>query len=477
VAAETIVLVTAASAIGIAAAAASIRFVPRVFDALPRLNELQLDGRAIAVAIGTSLVAALLVGVWPVLSATRGRVTRHGLAGRGTTAGAHGLQRALVVVQVALSLLLAGAAALLGRSYYNLTAVPSGFDSASVWTFHVGAQWNEDRQLVGLMQERIVGDLATVPGVEAAGLVNFLPMSRATLRSPVLVAGVTGPERDGSMNAGSRVVSDGYFRTLQVPIEAGENCPSLRMDFDAPRRVLINRRFADDYAPGQSLVGREMRVVQDPGAPYTIVGIVNDMAEDDIDGRTSPYIYTCDSAGSWPDPEYVVRTSNPSGLAGALREVVRRHAPSRAIFDLAPLDDVTAKLRQTPRLNAAMLALFSSAALVLASIGLYSLFTLLVAEQVREIGVRLALGATPSQMIGLVASSAGKLLAGGLVIGGALIVALQRFIVTQLFGVSPLDPWSLTMAALVLGAVSLAAVLLPAARAGRVSPMVAMTAE
>jgi predicted permease len=404
-------------------------------------------------------------------------VTRHGLTGRGTTAGSHGLQRALVVVQVALSLLLAGAAALLGRSYYNLTAVPAGFDSTSVWTFHVGAEWNEDRQAVGLMQERLVADLAAVPGVEAAGMVNFLPMSRATLRSPVFVAGVTGPERDGSMNAGSRIVSDGYFRALRVPVVEGENCPTLRMDFDAPRRALVNRRFAADYAPGQSLVGREMRVAQDPGPPYTIVGVVDDMSEDDIDGRTSPYIYTCDTAGAWPDPEYVVRTNDPSGLAGGLREVVRRHAPSRAIFDLAPLDDVTAKLRQTPRLNAAMLALFSSAALLLAAIGLYSLFTLLVAEQVREIGVRLALGATPTQMMQRVASNAGRLLASGLVIGGVLLVAVQRFIVSQLFGVSPLDPWSLAAAAAVLAAVSVAAVVLPAARAGRVNPMVAMTAE
>lgn len=475
---ETLLVAVIGGGAGIWIAASLIKLVPATFTALPRMNELQLDARAIGVGAASSLLAALIVGVWPVLGATRGRLAGVLAAGsRGGSARRHFMQRGLVVAQVALSLLLAGSAALLMRSYYNLIKVDAGFSTSGVWTFHVGAQWDEQRAPVGRMQEQILTDLSAAPGVKAAAFVNFLPMSRATLRTQVRVDGVVGPERTGTMAVGTRMITADYPRVLQVPMVAGQSCPPLRTDFAAGQHALVNQQFVTQFANGQNLVGRTLRIDQGANPPYEITGVIGDVSEDDTQGRAVPYVYTCNSAGSWPDPEYVVRTDDAAALPGVLREIVHRHAPSRAIFGLKPLDTVVSALRETPRLNAAMLALFAAAALLLASIGLYSLFMLLVAEQAREIGVRLALGATPGQIVSLVWAGAGRLLALGLLAGLGLFMIAQRLLSAELFGVSAHDPIMLGAAIGVLAAVSIIAIAIPASRAGRVSPMVAMKAD
>ncbi len=478
VAHEVLLIAVVGGAAGTLLASWLLRLVPLTFTSLPRLTELHLDWHAVAAAIGSTAAAALVVGLWPVAAATRGRsVELLAPGGRGNTARRHALQRGLVVSQVALSLLLVGSAALLVRSYYNLVTVDAGFKTDGVWTFNVGARWDEDRQRVGQFQEQLLNDLSHEPGVAAAGLTNFLPMSRATLRAQVRVDGLTGPERDGTMAAGTRVIGAGYLRALQVPMISGTPCPDFRADFGAPRNVLLNERFVSLFAAGQDVVGRHLTVAGDPGTPYTVAGVVGNIGEDDTRGQASPYIYTCDSAGSWPDPEYVVRTSDPRALPAALRAIVRRHAPSRAISGLRPLEAVTGELRATPRLNAGMLAIFASAALLLASIGLYSLFMLLVGERMREIGVRLALGATPAQVVSLIWAGAGRLLMAGLGAGLVLVFFANRLIQSELFGVSPNDPLMLGGAALLLAAVSAIAIAIPASRAGRVDPMITMKAD
>lgn len=475
---EALLIAAAAGAAGTAAAAWLIHFIPRVFTALPRMNELHLDWRAATAAAASSAAAAVIVGVWPVAMSTRADVS--GIlssASRGSTARRHFFQRGLVVAQVALSLLLVGAASLLMRSYYNLVNVDSGFSTGGVWTFHVGAAWGEDRQRIGQMQSLLLADLAASPGVEAVGFTNFLPMSRATLRSPVRIDGINGPEPDGRVLAGTRLISPDFPKVLGVPVVAGSACPELRMDFDGPRHAVVNQRFVDDFAGGTNLIGRSIRLAQETAQPFTIVGVIGDISEDDTKGRPSPYVYTCESAGTWPDPEYVVRTRNAAGLPAALRAIVRERAPGRAIFDFKPLDEVTSDLRETPRLNAAMLAVFAAAAICLAAVGLYSLFMLIVGERVREIGVRLALGATKRQVISLVWGGAGRLLAAGLAAGFGMFLLVERLIRAELFGVSPRDPFTLGASAAVLVVVSAIAIAIPASRAGRVDPLVAMRTD
>jgi hypothetical protein len=378
---------------------------------------------------------------------------------------------------VALSIVLVGSATLLLRSYYNLTHVDTGFDASSAVTFHVGARWDEDRIKVGLMQQQLVERLGQLPHVQAVGLANFLPTTGATLRYQVLVDGLTGPNEDGTITIGSRTMSSGYLPALRAQLVAGAWCPPLRMDFKAPRHAIINQRFVEQHAAGQNLVGRTLRVTQTPNVPFTIVGVVANLAEDGQGASPVPYVYACDSAGSWPDPEYVARTSDARAFASDLRQIVRELDPGRAIFGFRPLSEVTDRALEQPRLDAAMLGVFAAGAVTLAAIGLYSLFMLIVSERAREMAVRLALGAQPRQIVQLVMSGAGRLLAMGIAAGVVLTAMGDRLLRGILFGVSPLDARALAAAALTLAIVATLAVAGPAIRAGRIAPNDALKGE
>lgn len=455
-----------------------IRLVPQVFDTLPRLNELSLDWRSAAFAIGTSLLAALLCALWPALKATRRQtLTPQSHGSRSATASAHWSQRVLVGAQVALGVVLCTSAAFLASSYYALTTTDLGFNTDGVITFRVGARWDEDRVRVGQMQEQLVAQLSTMPGISGAGITNFLPAPGATLRSQVKVAGLAGESEGGFMPAGARMISAGYHQALGVPVISGAGCAPFRFDFNMPRTVLVNRTFVDRYAAGQSVIGRDLMIESDTRPPYTIVGVVGDIAEDGVQAERAPFIYSCDSAGSWPDPSYVVRTSNPDGFATQVREAMRTIDPTRAVYAIRPLAGHMDASIAEPRLNAGIVITFAASALLLGALGLYALFARLVTESRREIGVRLALGATPAGVVRMVVTDAGRLLVGGLIAGAALSVGTHQLIGSWLPKAAAFDGAALFVASLVLALVSGCAVLLPAVRAAHIAPTEALRSD
>jgi predicted permease len=474
---EVLVLATIGSAIGLVGAAWLVALAKSSLTAVARIGELTLDARAAAFAVATGMLAAVLCGFVPALVATRRRQAP--LVGSGTrvAGGSHRWQRGLVAAQVALSLLLSASAVLLLRSYYNLTHVDPGFSSEHVLTFHVGARWNEDRNRVGQMQEAILAEALRVPGTESAGLTNFLPATDATLRYQMKIAGIAGPDGTGNLQAGSRTVSPGYLRALKVPLIAGDWCPELKTDFNAPLYAMVNRQFVDRFAQGMDLVGHQMMGVDVPGAPITIRGVVGDIAEDGPQAPRVPYVYNCALGGAWPDPNYVVRTSDPAAFTTNLHAMIRRVDSSRAIFAVARLDDILGEAVEAPRLNASLVGAFASGAMMLAAVGLYGLFTLVVSESRREIGVRLALGAQPVQVVRLVFADAGRVMVVGLAVGLALSIAANRAIRGLLFDVGPLDPGAFAAAVVTLVAVASAAIAIPALRASRVAPTEAMHAD
>lgn len=443
--------------------------MPAVLTATPRINELRVDWRLLAFVAVTSVLAACAFSLVPSLAATRSVLAdaiAHG--GRGVAGGRHLVQKLLVVAQVGLSVLLVGSATLLLRSYYHLTHAETGFDAANVVTFHVGARWNEDRVRVGQLQQQLLERLAQLPHVQAAGMANFLPATGATLRYQVRVDGLGGPNADRSINVGARMISPGYLRAMRAPLVAGSWCATPPpADWTAPRGAMVNRRFVDALAGGQNLVGRQLHIVQG-GAPFTIAGVIGDLAEDGHATTPVPYVYTCDPPGAWPDPEYVARTSDARAFAADLRHIVRELDANRAVFGFKPLEQVLDAALDRPRLDAAMLGIFAGAAVLLAAIGLYSLFMLVVSERSREMAVRLAVGATPRQLMRLVMTDAGRLLVTGIVLGVALTAVVDRVLRGVLFGVSPLDATALAAAVLTLAIVSAAAVAIPATKASRI---------
>jgi predicted permease len=475
---EGLIVGALGAALGAVLAMSLVRLMPAVLTATPRLNELALDWRALAFTAITTLLATLVVSVVPAVLGTRRDLQQAIAAGaRGVAGGRYRFQQGLVVAQVALCVTLVGSATLLLRSYYNLTGVDRGFDPDGAMTFHVAAGWSEDRYRVGLLQTQLLSDLSALPHVQAAGMTNFLPAPGGSLRYSVRVSGLTGSNADGSMTIGSRTITEGYLRAIRAPLVAGALCPPIRMD-DKSRYAMVNQRFVETFAQNQNLVGRTLEMLQSgSNATYTLVGVVGTMAEDGPAVSPVPFVYTCAQPGWWPDPEYVVRTADARAFAADLRQIVNRIDSKRAIFGLRPLAEVVDGAFDQPKLDAAMLGAFASAALGLAGIGLYSLFMLVVSDRTREIAVRLAIGASPGEMIRLIATSAGRLLMGGIVLGMMLTAGAHRIIGGMLFGLTSFDAGTLAASAAVIITVAMAAVAVPAVRAARVAPTDALRGE
>jgi putative ABC transport system permease protein len=399
------------------------------------------------------------------------------MTGRGETGRRHRLQAAIVVAQLALGVVLAGSAGLLLRSYGAMTSVETGFDPGRVLTFHVGAAWDEDRARIGQLQVRLLHELERLPGVRAAGYANFLPATGATLRSLVVVQGLASPERNGAFTVGQRTVTPGYLEALSVPLVAGQWCADVRADFltQRVRDAMVNRSFVERFAPGQNVIGRRFSFSQQGGGAFQIAGVIGDVREDGPAAPVVPYVYTCLAAGSWPDPQYVVRSDgDPRALAGAVRDVVKSLDASRPVFGLKPLTDVMDAALDQPRLNATALGTFAAAALGLAALGLYGLLMLLVAQRRRELGVRLALGASPRDLARVVIVGAGRLVGAGIALGLLLTLAAGYLLRSVLFGVASYDPRALAGSVAALALAALAAIVIPARQAARTNAMEAM---
>ena len=479
---EVLVLTAVAIALAVAADAALLHLSSAALGSLPRVPSLSIDWRALAVASACGVAAALACGAWPAWRATRpGAAAGFARAGRGQSSDSRS-QRALVGAQVAIATVLLCSTSLLLRSYYNLVHLDPGFDPSHAVTFHVGAEWDENRDSVGRMQRDIVAALANTPGVTAVGFSNFLPASNATIRYRVhlldMAPGAQSTERD-LLTVGERSVTAGYFRALGARLVTGAACPPLEHVREGGPKVLVNRRFVDAYARGQQLVGRFLRWSDDrPDVPNTqIVGVVDDIREDNLRTPAVPYVYACIALGNWPDPEYVVRTAgDPRAVLASIRSVVHGVDPTRAVFGLMTLrDDLDATLGET-RLQTTIISAFGLAAVALAMIGLYGLVALAVTTRRREIGIRIALGAEPGRVVRELAARVGWLLAAGGSAGVLMTVLAQRELRALVVGVAPLDPLTLGAAVFSLGIAAGVAALVPASRAAKVDPVDAIRA-
>ncbi|HMC77272.1 MAG TPA: ADOP family duplicated permease [Vicinamibacterales bacterium] len=481
---EVLLLTVGAAAAGAAASLWLSRMAAAAFGTIPRMTEIGVDARALAFVALITAAAAVLFGLIPAVLATRTRLAAVMSApGRGNAGGRNRLQSGIVVAQLALGVALAGTAGLLLRSYGAMTAVDAGVDTSGVLTFHVGAAWDEDRVRIGELQVRLLDELARLPGVRAAGYASFLPGTGATLRSQVMVDGIASPEPGGTFTVGQRTVTAGYLRALSVPLAAGAWCAPPRANIMTPGvgEVMVNRRFVEQFVPGADagrVLGRRLGFSQQGSASFRIVGVVGDVREDRPASPAVPYVYACLAAGSWPDPEYVVRADgDPRAAARAIHQLVKSIDPSRPIFALKSLRDVTDSALEQPRLNATLLGAFAAAALALAALGLYSLLMLVVAQRRRELGVRMALGASPRDLVRVVAAGAGRLVGAGIATGLVLTLIAGYLLRALLFGITPYDPGALAAALLALAVTALAAVIVPAHRAASLNAIDAMRAD
>jgi len=482
---ESAVLGVAGGALGIGfaiAGVAALRTLGR--KSVPRLSEVGVDGNALLFTLLVSLAAAALFGLAPALRASRVDLTGTLKEGERGTSGAalrNRLRRLLVIGELALSLVLLVGAGLLVRSFARLRDVNPGFDPRGVLTVELaasGARYKEP-EVVRATYKRLFERLETLPGVSAAGGVSSLPLSEMFAWGPVTVEGRVPPPGEKFLNADQRTVGGRYFEAMKIPLVAGR----LFGPDDTPDKtpvVLVDQPMARKLWPGQDPLGKRITLgdLAAKRAWVTVVGVVGGVKQDALDTESRIALYLPQSQRVGRTMSVVIRTSaDPVALAPAVRRELDQIDRDIPMYRVLPMEARVAESLARRRFTTLLLGLFAGLALVLATIGVYGVMSYTVRQGTREIGIRMAIGATPRGILGLVVRQGMALAAGGIALGLAVALAGARLLSGLLFGVAPRDPLTFAAIASALAAAALVAVVLPARRASRVDPIEALRYE
>ncbi|HEX5436209.1 MAG TPA: ABC transporter permease [Gemmatimonadaceae bacterium] len=491
---ESALVALAGGALGLLGGMAGVRLLRRTAPyVLPRMADVSLDGHVVAFALGVSLLTALLVGLVPALRAAAPDLVnalKEGSFGAGRGYGHQRMRGALVTAEIALALVLVVGAGLLIQSVWRLERVKPGFNPVHLVTFDVtppSPRYDGAEQAAALYA-RLADAVRAVPGVAQVALSNF-PPGGGGVPSRVEVNGKTPYGEWGNRGAIFRTISRGYFRTADIPFRLGREFTQAELS-SAVAVAIVNAAFARLYWRDESPLGQHVTVFKsaqgraDFGQPIhaTVVGVANDVQNDGAGEPPRPVIFVPYTANPWTHMALIVRTvGDPAQMIPALRRALLGVEPAipmaggNAGFRI--MEDDFASGLSTQRFNTSLLSVFALSALLLAAIGIYGLMAYAVAQRTREIGIRMALGARPRDVLRLVLRQA-LLLAGlGILLGLGGSVAATRLLASQLYGVTPTDPWTLASVAVILGGVALLACWLPARRATRVDPTVALRSE
>ena len=450
--------------------------------AIPRLHDVHVDRTVLLFAIVASTITGVVFGLVPALQASRanaGETLKD--AGRGTSGGRTARTRQLlVIVEVALSLVLLASAGLLGRTLVALQHVDPGF----VAEHAIGMQLSlQDKHYPKAAQQiafyhRLIDEIRAIPGVVSSAASTTLPLSGSDIGIGFSIDG--RPETADPATRKSAVffgVSPEYFTAMGIHLVRGRFFTE-RDDEKAPNVILIGETFAKRYWPNEDPIGRHMTIGYNNTGPREIVGIVADVKQSNLAERPALEMYTPFPQTPWPFLAIVVRTQgDPEAMAASVRRALARIDPEQPAAEVKTLNEYVARAVATPRFTAVLFGAFAALALVLAGFGLFSVMAYSVAQRHREIGIRMALGAQPSAVRSLVLSQALWLGITGLAIGLAGALAATRVLGALLFGVSASDPATFGGVSAALLFVMLAAAYLPARRATRVDPMVALRAD
>jgi predicted permease len=464
--AESVLLAAVSGSIGTLLAAAGIRLI-RIFgpEDLPRLDELSFDARALAMAVGLSLLAGALVGLAPAMTTLRREWQ-----------STSRIRRGLVVAELALAIVLLVGAGLLVRSWDQLSSVNVGFRPERVLSLRVAAPTGlgEPAQRAELY-ERVLGQIQAVPGVENAGMIGDLWIANDSERL------LTFERDDGTASARLRLRRDeasaDLFEAIGTPLAQGRFF-SLGDRADAPLVAILNEAMARRLWPGQNPVGRRFKLgPQDSANPwYTVVGVVGDMRRQGPEREAMPQMFESLAQNPPRSVEIHVKTSTdePLALAGPLRAAVRSVERNAPIYAIAPLSQQLRDYLARRSFQTSLLTGFSVMALLLAAVGIYGAIQYSVATRTQEIGLRMAVGARAGDVFRLVVGEGLLLCLAGLALGLVGAWWLGRAGSSLLFGVSAGDPWTFATASLLLTVVALAACYFPARRAATLDPVVAL---
>jgi predicted permease len=454
-------------------------------DALPRATEIALDGRVLAFSMGLSLLTGVAFGLMPALSASRPDLTASLKDGsRGATGTRGRLRQTLVVAEIALSLVLLVGTGLMARSFVAVRRVDPGFRPDHVLTISVSlpsvTRSNEEKARWVSYYRRATERLAQLPGVQAVGAANLLPLDNNSSDYSFTIENYV-PRSPGDVPDNElREVAGDYFAALGVPLVRGRLFgPS--DDQNAPRVVVINEAMARRYWPNADPIGRRLRTNRRSETPEwaTVVGIVGNIHHFGLDQPVKPEMYfphaqMRNSSGL----SLIIRTvGEPLQEAGAARAALAEIDPLQPVFDVRTLNDLVARSIEGRRFALLLMLIFAGVALLLAAVGIYGVMSYTVAQRTQEIGIRVALGATPASVLAMVLRDGLRLVVLGLGLGVAGALALTRLVSSLLYGVSATDAATYVAIAIALAAVAVVAIVIPARRATRVDPMLALRAD
>jgi len=477
---ESITLATAGGILGVLTAFWAIRLLRIILPGnFPRTAEIHLDGSTLIFTAVASIATGVIFGLAPALQSSRVGITESLKQGE---RGADGFSRsrlrnALVISEVALALILLTGTGLLLRSFSRLQAVNPGFNPDHVLTMEISlpdARYPDPRKAAFFAQ--ILDRVRSLPGVEAAGAIGHLPLG-GDIESYAMQVEGRAPLPNEYANPDCHVAMPGYFEAMKVPLIEGRFFDR-RDNLQSPHVIVINDVVARNVFPQENPIGRHLRMGFN-GFSGEIVGVVRHTSHLTLDAAPVEEVYTPYlQAPFWNQLSLTVRTaSEPLALAQPIQELVQSLDADQPVAKIRTMNDVADASVSAPRFRTVLLGTFGLTALLLGAIGLYGVMAYSVNQRVRELGVRMALGATQSQVVMLVLREGLQLTLAGLLIGLVGAFALTHLLSTMLYGVRPTDPATFVFVSIVLTSAASLATYIPARRAARVDPMVALRYE
>ena len=488
---ETVLLALSGGALGLAFAHFAVRFIVAFLaDKLPHSIEVGLDSKVLIFTAVISVITGIVAGVLPAWRLTRRDVNqalKQGLGRTDADSGGHRTRSILVVSEVALSLILLIGAGLMIRSFQNLRNVNPGFDSRQVLTMSVvisRAKFLSPDQAISFF-DRVLQRVRSLPGVESAAVIDNIPLTGGS-HQPIAIEGRPVVPMSEQPEVDVRLVSAGYMSAMHIPTLRGRGLSDTDVA-GRPAVVLVSESMARQFWPGEDPVGKRLTLTFYPEAIREVVGVVGDVKLDSLDEiRPSASLYfpldqvSVPAAGGWRSfpMTLLVRSRSGSGeLASSVSNAVHEVDRGIPLVDISTMDELVENSLSQQRFNMLLLGAFAALALLLAAVGIYSVLSYSVKRSVREIGIRLALGAPVGEVLRMVVFEAMKPTLLGVAIGTAGALALGRVLSSLIFGVRPTDPLTFVAVAALLAAVALVASIVPAYRATKVDPMVALRYE
>jgi predicted permease len=472
---ESCLLSLLGGAVGLAVAFWADRLLLIAFEWKERPIDLSPDWRVLTFGLGVSLATGILVGLLPAVQLLRGP---RAVLNQESTAPPLLSGKVLVVVEIALSLIMVAGAAEFTRSFQNLRSVPVGFSAEHVSVIRMASAQDPDEERVAPVREalRLVDSLRRAPGIESAGLSDFVAFNDSSARTIMTTPGIPIDYRHG-LNA--LHVDQGYFNTLRIHLLAGR--PFEAQDNEgAPKVAILNQRAARRFFPNQNPVGRSI-LVGSTAIRTQVVGVVNDTKSGSLADAAPEAIYLPVLQASEVISDDVIlqiRSSlGPEAIASTLRSRIRAEHLPVTIESATTLQDEIAATLYTDRLRMQTSSLFGALAMLLIVVGLYGLMAYSVVRRTREIGIRMAVGSNPAGIMRLVVNESLRMVLLGVIVGIPGAVALMKTVSSMLFGLSPVDPASLAMAAFALAITGIAASAAPAWRAAHLDPVSALRVE